>query len=68
MQSDAMAVSPQVKLAAAVIGAMPKAQGMQWFLKWETALNTGLDVTTLDPSGSGLYGDMDPPSLPHLQD
>jgi hypothetical protein len=50
MQSGPFAV----KMADALIGAMPEADAAAWFLKWEAALSNALNVTTLNPNGTGL--------------
>ena len=43
-----------VKLAAAVMSTMTSAGRMSFVTKWERVLANGLNVTTLDPNGSGL--------------
>ncbi len=43
-----------IKMAAALISAMPEAEGVAWFTKWEPALVKALKVTTLNPNGTGL--------------
>jgi hypothetical protein len=43
-----------VKLASAVVSAMPPEAGKAWLRKWDAVLANGLNVTTLDPDGSGL--------------
>jgi len=41
-------------MAAALVGAMPPAEGKAWFLKWQASLYNALNVTTLNPNGTGL--------------
>ena len=43
-----------VKMADAIVSALPEHDGKAFFLKWHAALANGLNVTTLDPDGSGL--------------
>ena len=43
-----------IKMAASLISAMPEAEGVAWFTKWEPALVKALKVTTLNPNVTGL--------------